>query len=276
MKARVNARRGSRTAIVAALAIAGSATAANGYATSGTSNIQMTGCYETVHFMKEPDAKRIAAYLPEGYRLGMTAPFGPDAASIAPWILACDGVEIEGRPVGAAMLSLIAIQIDDGDAVRMLSPSTHWDNYAVWAHTDNPHFANVLRDGGFSVDLVDEMEFDRTQAAGFEGAEITRVKVPWGPSPYEVMVDPTHHTDTPHAHGLTFQHGPVDKKSILRVDVPPVAHDWLCTTALTPNCAAVSAAKEGSKLAVFFGDATVELAVDHYKLPEVNITLSER
>lgn len=275
MKTRVNARRGLRTAIVAALAIAGATIAADGYAAAGTSNIRMTGCYETVHFMKEPDAERIAAYLPDGYRLGFTPPFGPDAASIAPWIFACDGVDIEGRPIGAAMLSLIAIQIDD-DAVRMLSPSTHWDNYAVWAHTDNPHLANTLRDGGFSVDLVDEMEFDRTEAAGFEGAEFTKVEVPWGPSPYEVTVDPTHHTDTPHAHGLTFQHGPVDQKSILRVDVPPVAHDWLCTSALTPNCATVSASNDGSKLDVFFGDATVELAADHYKLPEVNMTLSER
>lgn len=269
----MKARRRLRTSIVIAVVAAGSMIASSGNATATTTDIKLRDCYETVHFMKEPDAQRIAAYLPDGYRLGITLPFGPDAASIAPWIFVCDAVEIDGRSAGAAMLSLIAIQIDDG-AARMLTPSTHWDNYTVWTHTNNPHLAKVLRAGGFSVDLVDEMEFERTQAAGFEGAELTTVDVPWGPSPYEVMVDPTHHTDTPHTHGLTFQHGPVDQKSVLRVDVPPVAHDWLCTTAVTPDCATVAATKVGSAVHAFFGDATVELAADHYRLPEVNMTLS--
>lgn len=271
----MKARRGSRTSIVATVVAVGMMIGPSGNATARTRDIKLRDCYETVHFMKEPDARRIAAYLPDGYRLGFTPPFGPNAATIAPWILACEAVEIDGRSVGAAMLSLIAIQIDDGDAVRMLSPSTHWDNYTVWTHTDNPHLAKVLRNGGFSVDLVDEMEFERIQSVGLEGAELTTVKVPWGPSPYDVMVDPTHHTDTPHAHGLTFQHGPVDQKTILRVEVPPVAHDWLCATAVTPGCATVTAAKQGSTLDVFFGDATVEVAADHYKLPEVNMTLSQ-
>ncbi len=160
----MKATRGMRTGVVMAVVAAGSMIASSGDAIATTTDIKSKDCYETVHFMKEPDAQRIAAYLPDGYRLGITVPFGPDAASIAPWILACDAVEIDGRSVGAAMLSLIAIQIHD-DTVRMLTPSTHWDNYTVWTHTDNPHLAKVLRAGGFSVDLVDEMEFERTQAA---------------------------------------------------------------------------------------------------------------
>jgi hypothetical protein len=238
-------------------------------ADEGISELGLADCRLTIHFLKESDGQRMyeEGWLPEGHTLGTFLPYGPGSASLSIWVFACEDVDIDGTPAGPAMLSLTGIQVEDRLAHSVYP--THWDNYLVWAHTNNAALERVLRAAELPAFMVPRMQFSWR----VEG-DRTTANVPWGKSPYELSVAGSI-SDAPHVHDNTFQHGAgpsVGPRLELLID-PLVPRDQLCQNVdldIAPKCMSVST-EPGSQMQTFLGTATYTAAADHEPIPHAKI-----
>jgi hypothetical protein len=242
--------------VIAALAPGGAPVRAQ----TGVAGIGLRNCHLTVDFLDERDGARMyrEGWLPKGQKLATPSgwpPSGPGSASLTIWVFDCAGTAVDGRPAGAAMLSLTGIQIED--RVYAVAP-THWDNYMVWAQTNNAVLARTLRAVGLPVVTVRRMRF-----IWRAGGNLTTVEVPWSASPYGLsirgLID-----DIPHAHDNTFQHGATagaGPRLELVVD-PLVPRDKFCVPAIQSDCMRITTAP-GSAMARFLGHAEYTLGADH-------------
>lgn len=129
------------------------------HARASTKQIDLKSCYLTVHFLKEGDGERMhrQGWLPKAHIPAVFPAYGPGSASLLIWIFSCKQAAIDGRTVGSAMLGLTGIQIED--RIYAVAP-THWDQYLVWAHTDNGLLGNVLRSARLPAFTVPHMRFN--------------------------------------------------------------------------------------------------------------------
>jgi len=231
-----------------------------------TNEIGLVNCRLTVHFLKESDGERMhrEGWLPKEQKLATFPPYGPGSASLLIWVFACEHVEIDRTPIGPAMLSLTGIQIEDRLA-HSLSP-THWDNYLVWAHTDNGALKRVMQAAKLPTFSVPDMRLSWRAPGGF-----TTVAVPWRESPFELSVR-GRVNDEPHLHDNTFQHG--DRPGIgprleLVID-PLVPRDKFCIPQIQPDCMSVST-KPDSLMDRFLGTATYFLGADHQPISKARV-----
>jgi hypothetical protein len=240
-------------------------------ADEGISELGLADCRLTIHFLKESDGQRMyeGGWLPEGYTLGTFLPYGPGSASLSIWVFACEDVNIDGTPAGPALLSLTGIQVEDRPAHSVYP--THWDNYLVWAHTNNAALESVLRAAELPAFMVPRMQFSWRV-----GGDRTTANVPWGKSPYELSVA-GNISDAPHVHDNTFQHGVgpgVGPRLELLID-PLVPRDKLCQNVdldIAPECMSVST-EPGTQMQTFLGTATYTAAADHEPISHAKINV---
>lgn len=234
----------------------------------GRVGLQM--CHLTVHFLNESDGQRMyrERWLPKSQPLSLVGgwpPYSPGSASLTIWVLACDRVDINGRSVGSGVLSLTGIQLQD--RAYAVVP-THWDNYLVWAHTNNAELGKALTLAKLPAFTVPDMHFSWRVNGG-----LTSVEVPWGRSPFGLSVTGSV-MDVPHVHDNTFQHGraPGVGPRLELVIGPLVPRDRFCIPTINPGCMAITT-KPGTSMARFLGRATYSLGADHETISQATINL---
>jgi hypothetical protein len=238
---------------------------------AGASTLSLQNCHLTVDFLLAKNGQRMYSegWLPKSRQLAPVPGFPPGrpgGASLTIWIFDCDSTSVDARSTGRATISLTGIQIQD--RVYGGASPTHWDNYMVFAHTNNESIATALRAAHLPADLVPGMRFTWRDKNG-----TTTSSVPWAPSPYSMTMHGRIH-DEPHLHDNTFQHGDAAGGPQLELVIDPlVPRDKFCIPSAQVDCMRIKT-QPGTSMARFLGAATYTLAADHDNLTKVVMKLS--
>jgi hypothetical protein len=222
-------------------------------------------------------------YVPADYTLTPSVPTAhtvtrsgsPDAATVAFWSLDCDGATIRGGEFGQTQLTLVGVEVDNGDTKSLggFWPQ-YWAHYLTSAHTDNGALVGLLAAAGLPAHEVSDMRFEVTPLA--VGISHTSVHVGWLESPFELSVTPPiPHNVVTHDHDNLFWRGDWGPDTGRLELVIPEARDHFCSGG--PECG--SAATEGGEIADllgarFRGDAS--FAADHDRIAHVELRLLPR
>jgi hypothetical protein len=232
--------------------------------------IELGDCRLAAIFLVMTDAEAMQDYLPSGYTLQLN----PDRSANANiYVFSCSNSFISSSPETNrpkdVIISFVGIQIVDR-VPENFTPGTHWDQYLVWLHTNDSTFWNLFRKAGFPAYYVPGMSFDwRNPLNG--GA--TEARVPWKESPFDVTLRAVPNSNVPHLHENTYQHGPYDNRSLLRLSIEFPVEDWLCAYAASSDCAEISTAEE-TAIGKFLSsmDPAQTIAVDHQPITQATLT----
>lgn len=209
-------------------------------------------------------------YVPADYTLTLSG----GAATIAFWSLDCDTATIAGAEVGRTQLTLVGVEVDNGDTKSLggFWPQ-YWAHYLASAQTDRGALVGWLAAAGLPAHQVSDMRFGVTPIAA--GIANTSVHVGWPRSPFDLSVTPSiPHNVVTHEHENLFWRGDWGPATSRLELVIPEARDHFCLGG--PECGAASA-EPGSEIAALLGGSAREdasFAADHERIAHVELRLS--
>jgi hypothetical protein len=189
--------------------------------------VQLAGCTQSLGLFRD-EPGRVRSLVPARYELGENAYFGPNAATLAASVLACDEARV-GRGQSAPMLlSIIGVQVRseptaDADVFAAMwdlynrstlnfLPSSSW--YVITAQTNNDDVARRLREAGMAIETVPELTFETSY---FGADKSDSGVVPSETTPYRIRTT-TAFPDCCFYHNhdfMFFQDGPAGTAAVL-------------------------------------------------------------
>ena len=232
----------------------------------------LTGCTQTLGLFRD-DPARVRRFIPDHYRLGENAYFGPGTATLFVSALVCDRASI-GAKTSPMVLSMIGAQLRPEsttagnpadpawDAYNQSTlnflPSTSW--YLLSAQTNNAAVAEALTRAGVDVEAVPDLRFETDYNS--TAAKRDATTVPSSRTPYQVLnstVLPnccfSHNHDWVFWHDgpqgqtgfVEHLHGMLDSSCGYGYQVDTLVH------AAQPSCGMTVHAEPGSPIADFLG-----------------------
>ena len=189
--------------------------------------IRLAGCTQTLGLFKD-EPGRVRPLVPTGYELGENAYFGPNVATLAASVLACDAASVDRGPTTAMLLSIVGVQVrsdptEGGDAFAAMwdvynrstlnfLPSSSW--YVVTAQTNNVDVSRRLSEAGFNIEMVPDLTFETSY---FGADKSDSGVVPSETTPYQIRTT-TAFPDCCFYHNhdfVFFQDGPAGTTAML-------------------------------------------------------------